>query len=303
MKYGLGINSSLVFHKYKLIILPSAHLYGMPRKTRSQKPDELGHEEDTDSEDNESGSESTKSESTKSTLEAILQGQKALDEKMSDLATKECINELKKTIVEQNEKIQILEAKIVLLENYASRIEKLERSAEESDSYQSKIEDLELRCDEQEQYQRRLCLRFNDVEYNEEVGESGAQCLEKVKKMIKDELKLDIPDMAFDRAHRIGQTKEDPQSHKKFRQIIVRFTTWRHRSLIYKARKNTKKFKVRLDLTYRRAKLIQCANEWLEKEEDSFAFADLNCRLCVKLNDDFRYFNTKDELLELIKYV
>ena len=106
--------------------------------------------------------------------------------------------------------------------------------------------------------------------------------------------------MAFDRAHRIDQTKEDPESHKKFRHIIVRFTRC-HRSLVYKARKQTRKFKVRLDLTYRRAQLIQRANEYLEKEDECFAFADLNCRFCLKLNEDFCYFNTKDDLLELIK--
>ena len=105
-------------------------------------------------------------------------GQKAFGrETLSDLATDECINELKKTIVEQHERIQILEAKVVLLENYANLIE---RSLAEPEELQNRIENLELRCDEQEQYQRRLCLRFNDVEYDEDNGKSGAQCLEKV---------------------------------------------------------------------------------------------------------------------------
>ena len=51
-----------------------------------------------------------------------------------------------------------------------------------------------------------------------------------MKKMLKQDLKMDIPDLAIDRAHRIGSVVEDPSTKKTYRHIIVRFTTWRHRT-------------------------------------------------------------------------
>ena len=50
-----------------------------------------------------------------------------LDKKLStlkeDLATKTCIESLRETIIEQNTKIETLEAKVVLLESYIKCIE------------------------------------------------------------------------------------------------------------------------------------------------------------------------------------
>ena len=55
-----------------------------------------------------------------------------------------------------------------------------------------------------------------------------------------DEGELDIPDTVIDRAHRIGPEYSDYITKKKCRAVIVRFTTFRHRTLIYRAREKTK---------------------------------------------------------------
>ena len=61
-------------------------------------------------------------------------------------------------MVDQNLRIQELEAKTILLEKYIEKTVKLER--EEIPEMRDRIEDLELQCDENEQYHRQLCLRF-----------------------------------------------------------------------------------------------------------------------------------------------
>ena len=72
--------------------------------------------------------------------------------------------------------------------------------------------------------------------------------LQKMKSVIE-ESGCDIPDTALDSAHRIG--KYDP-SGKNVRRVIVRFTTFRHRTMFYRARKNLSKNGVYLDLTKER---------------------------------------------------
>lgn len=269
----------------------------MSVKTRAQskhEDDDLGPSDDGDSFD------SSNDEGTPPiTLEAI---GRVVEGKLANLATKECIEGLRQTVVDQNLRIQELEAKIILLEKYIEKTDKLERDYDEIPELRDRIEDLELRCDDNEQYHRRLCLRFNGMELKEGRNESGEECLKKIKKVLKDELKVDIPDVVIDRAHRIGPVKEDPTSKKKFQSIIVRFTTWRHRTLAYRARKKTKQVRVRLDLTRRKVKLLEKANTWLEDNDENFAFADINCRLCLRFEGDFHYFNDENELKELIKY-
>ena len=232
-----------------------------------------------------------------------------LDKKLStlkeDLATKTCIESLRETIIEQNTKIETLEAKVVLLESYIKCIERNEeltkRHADKLESNEERIEQLELKADDMEQYQRRLCLRINGVE--QEADESASKCLQKVKKILKEDLKVDIPDSVIDRAHRIGKVREDTETGKKHRSIIVRFTTWRHKTAVYRARKKCEDYKFRLDLTHRRAKLLEKASEWLKDKPSCFAMADVNCRLCLKLEDgNFYYFETEYDLIDLLKY-
>ena len=177
--------------------------------------------------------------------------QQILDEKLHKLhesmATKDCIQQLFDKINQQNEKIDILEAKVAVMENY---IRKLEQSV-----------------DDQEQYHRRLCLRIEGIPAAEKgKGESGEQCLAKVNQMVK-KLNVNVPDVVIDRAHRIG----------KRHQIIVGFTTWRHRTLTYRARKKPESpYKIRLDLTEKRLNTVIATNNVLKAKKLGFSFADVN---------------------------
>lgn len=83
--------------------------------------------------------------------------------------------------------------------------------------------------------------------------------------------------------------------------MIVRFTTFRHRSMIYRARKNSNQYKIKLDLTKRRMHLLKQVNEKLDKRSDSFAFCDLNCRPCWFNHGTYKYFNSMGAFEKLFK--
>eukprot|EP00112_Aurelia_sp_Birch-Aquarium-sp1_P003051 Seg1342.8 transcript_id=Seg1342.8/GoldUCD/mRNA.D3Y31 product="hypothetical protein" protein_id=Seg1342.8/GoldUCD/D3Y31 len=94
-----------------------------------------------------------------------------LAELKSDMATKDCINDLKNIIVEQKSRIEELESRVIVMEKL--------------------IQNLNGRSDDSEQYQRRLCLRIGGVELKQGAnGESGDECLKIVKKIFR-ELKCD----------------------------------------------------------------------------------------------------------------
>ena len=65
---------------------------------------------------------------------------------------------------------------------------------------------------------------------------------------------------------------------KKVQQMIVRMTTWRHWTIIYKARKNCNRYRIKLDLTKERLELLKKANELLSSDQESFAFCNYNCQ-------------------------
>ena len=185
---------------------------------------------------------------------------------------------LESTSNEQEERITILEAQNTVLESHVSHL----LSAQE----------------EQEQYSRRLCLRIDGMEVPKKgQNETSEHCLEKVKQIIE-EIGVDVPGSVIDRAHRIGPTKK--KDGKTTQQIIVRFTTWRHRTAVYRARKNATEAKIRLDLTKHRLNLLIFANEALKSHKDWYAFADVNCRTRVKIGEKYSSFESKEELEKLI---
>ena len=47
-----------------------------------------------------------------------------------------------------------------------------------------------------------------------------------------DKVELDMPDTVIDRPHRIGPQYSDYKTKKKCKAIIVRFTTFRHRTSV-----------------------------------------------------------------------
>ena len=159
---------------------------------------------------------------------------------------------------------------------------------------------LQDRTEEQEQYGRRLCIRIEGIEESKKKGESGDESLQKVKKVFE-ELKVDVPDTVIDRAHRIGKPKT--VNGKQIRTMIVCFATWQHRTMVYRARKNSKKYKLRLDLTKPRLEKLVKLSKILEDRQLGFVFADVNCRLVAFIKD--KYFYPKDEqgLMEIIEKI
>ena len=85
----------------------------------------------------------------------------------------------------------------------------------------------------------------------------------------------------------------------------MRFTTFQHRTLFYRARKNLKTgFKVKLDLTKSRFNLLKKANDTVKEiPAISFCYADVNCRLRVKFHDAKQediFFSIFDELRDIV---
>ena len=131
-----------------------------------------------------------------------------------------------------------------------------------------------------------------------QVKEKSQEVLEKVVNIIK-EFEAEISESFLDRAHRIGPTYTDNNNGKKMQSIIVRFTTFRHRTLLYANRKNIKSgARIRLDLTKYRYNLLVSARKRLNNcPEVNYVYADINCRLKVKLADEsHKFFESMEEL-------
>ena len=194
-----------------------------------------------------------------------------LEEKV---ATKDCINGLMEILNDQKQKISMMEDKIAVMESHISQ--------------------LHVANDGIEQYQRRLCLRICGIELPTlGQNETAQDCFDKVKDVFTD-IGVEIPYDVMDRAHRIGKTTS--YNGKKCRQMIVRFTTWRHRTIVYRARKNSRKYRIKLDLTKRRSEILEKANKLLKSSETSFAFADINCNLCWFNCGTYNYFENVEDL-------
>ena len=134
-----------------------------------------------------------------------------LEEKV---AAKEYISSLMTIINEQKETLARMEDKIAVLESH--------------------IDHLVIANDEVEQCQKGLCLRINGINLPSDVDgkEMNDECLDKVQDIFE-ELGSSIP--PNDRAHCAG--KDIVVKGKRVRSMIVRLTTFRHRTMIFRARK------------------------------------------------------------------
>ena len=121
---------------------------------------------------------------------------------------------------------------------------------------------------------------------------------------------LDLPEFSVDRAHRIGRTFEVEQEDENGmvtgvsirQQVIVRFTSSKSRTSVYRNRKKSKSLRYKVDLTKRRVNLLAKARQSTKHMDGiDYIFADINCRLNVKFNDGkFRVFNSETELANII---
>ena len=103
---------------------------------------------------------------------------------------------------------------------------------------------------------------------------------------------------SVDRAHRIGLDKMSNVDGTLHQQVIVRFSSFKDRSKVYRSLKKVKKVKIRLDLMKNRLGTRKLASEWAKRSGDvDFVFADINCNLVAKMkNGTFTFFSSVEKL-------
>ena len=148
-------------------------------------------------------------------------------------------------------------------EQVQSFADALKRRDDEIERLSNKVNELENKLDHAEQYSRRNCLRILGL-HEEEDEDTEAVTLN----FINSEMALDPP-LAIDevdRLHRVG--KRDDRDPVKQRGIIIKFTTYRSRARVLKAKKALHKktfgpydkpVYMNEDLTRKRSKILFAA--------------------------------------------
>ena len=166
---------------------------------------------------------------------------------------------------------------------------------------QVRITTLELEKDDLEQYGRRVCVRIVDVP--DESEEATDSVYEKVGEFFRQACP-DIPVSCIDRAHRIESECKSYRNKKKCCSIIVRFMSFRHRTMFYRNRKRRKDVRIKLHLAKRRYRILKDPIDLAKEHPDlDYVFADVNCRLKVIFKDGTSsFFNGIDNLKSMINY-
>ena len=92
--------------------------------------------------------------------------------------------------------------------------------------------------EELEQYGRCLYLRIDGVPTK--TSESSDDVSDSVKSLFQ-EAKVDISESVIERAHRTGSRYLDTASNNYCKSIIIRFTTFRHITMFYRAKNKLKR--------------------------------------------------------------
>ena len=110
----------------------------------------------------------------------------------------------------------------------------------------------------------------------------------RIREILIQAAKVHIPESVVDRARRIDYRYLDACPNIYCKSIIIRFTTFRHRTTLYRAKNKLKRaVRIKLDLTKSRSDLLKRTNDNVkELPSIKFCFADINCRLKVKFNDE-----------------
>ena len=133
----------------------------------------------------------------------------------------------------------------------------------------------------------------NIKESDNETSEVVLECTRK----LLDEANVVIPDACIDRAHRVSKTNDT---------VIVRFTTFRHRTMFYRNRKALKGgVTVHLNLTKSRLDLLMKANNYIKDISNvEFAYYDINYRLKVLFkNRRKEFFDSMEDLISKVDWL
>lgn len=118
---------------------------------------------------------------------------------------------------------------------------------------------LAVKTDELEQYQRRNNLRIHGLE---EVSGEDTDAI--VADLCRNRLSLDLPTEAISRSHRVGKQQTPGRDGKRrHRPIIVQFTSYQNRRLVFNSKKRLKGSGITIteDLTAQRAAVYRRAVE------------------------------------------
>ena len=202
-------------------------------------------------------------------------------------------DEMKKMFLEQysqqEERISILESERALLQQQIINLKSAMCTSE------SNIEELE-------QYGRRLCLCIESVADLE--SKTSEDVFNNALDMCKKK-KINISENDIDHAHRIDKPYVDNISEKPCKSIIVRFTSFRKRTLVYRGKKVIKDVRLKVDLTKKVHTFLLKANEYIKNiPKVKFCYGDINCRLKVRwevtrTSDSF--FSLLDQLKLIIE--
>ena len=240
--------------------------------------------------------------SLRSSEDILMKIDKQIEEKFNDFKSDliqqflvkevkvEILDDLKSVLNEKQQRIVELESMVAVLQMHVQTLKQHEVVNTKS------VDDLE-------QYGRRLCLRINGVPTS--CGKISDDVLNFVKEKIIKEADVDIPENVIDRAHRIGKPIDVDGDHGviSVQSIIVRFTTLRHRTMLFKNRKKLSRVKIYLDLTKRRHAILKEAKDLVKGNENvKYVYSDINCRLKVRFIDEsenfFENINNLKSILE-----
>ena len=143
-------------------------------------------------------------------------------------------------------------------------------------------------------------MRLEDIPV--EKDETADKVFSKAEKILK-EACPNLSGDCTDRAHRIGRDYKCHKTNKTCHSVIVCFTSFKHRKLIYRNRNILKDVRVKLDLTKKRYNILRIARSIADEKQDvKYVFADINCRLKAVFKDGTsEFFKDISELNELIK--
>ena len=151
-----------------------------------------------------------------------------------------------------------------------------------------------------EQYRRRLCVRV------EEIIVANDKIADKVLKKVENTLKeacLSLSGNVIDWAHRIENNYKSFTTKNTCRSVIIRFTSFKHRTSSYQNRNKLKCVRIKLDQTKKRYNVLKSTRSVADENQDvKYVFADINCRLKIVFKDGTsELFKDISELNELIE--
>ena len=187
-------------------------------------------------------------------------------------------SEFQNTIQKYQNQLEQVSSTVAMLQQHVTNLKQENSNVQERTRIDR--QDLEKYCEENEQYSRRLCLRIKNMKKQE--NESSDKVLEEIQCLFS-EASINIPDACIDRAHRVSKTDGT---------MIVRFTTFRHRTIFYRKKKELKNgVKVHLDLTKARLDLLIKTSKYVKKLSNvDFVYADINCLLKIHFSNNNESF-------------